>query len=208
MFDKEFKEAIAELPSKEKDKLIIRLLRKDLPLANRLYFELIDDRSVDDRRIEMEERIKKKVKAMSDRYYSPGYLLMDVRYLSGEITEHVKTTKDKFGEASLNILMLQEVINCNSKRILKVNPAKSKKLCVYIIARAFKILTLIVKLHEDYRIDFEEPLKKLGELIGANDKLMRTAIYHGLDVNWLLTAEIPEDILEIQRELRSKGYLK
>ena len=208
MFDKEFKEAIAQLPSKEKDKLIIRLLRKDLPLANRLYFELIDDRSVDDRRIEMEERIKKKVKAMSDRYYSPGYLLMDVRYLSGDITEHVKITKDKFGEASLNILMLQEVISRNSKRIQKASPAKAKKLCVYIIARTFKILTLIAKLHKDYHIDFQAPLEELGNLIGANNRLMQTAIYHGLDINWIVTSEIPENIVEIQKELRSKGYLK
>ena len=38
-FDKDFKEAISHLPSSEKDKLILRLLKKDLVLANRLYFE-------------------------------------------------------------------------------------------------------------------------------------------------------------------------
>ncbi len=33
-FDKEFTKAISHLPSKEKDKLILRLLKKNLPLAS------------------------------------------------------------------------------------------------------------------------------------------------------------------------------
>ena len=41
MFDKEFKTAIHNLSDVEKDKLILRLLRKDLDLANRLYFVLL-----------------------------------------------------------------------------------------------------------------------------------------------------------------------
>ena len=45
MFDKEFKTAIENLPSTEKDKLIFRLLKKDLDLVNRLYFELVDTES-------------------------------------------------------------------------------------------------------------------------------------------------------------------
>lgn len=35
MFDKDFKIALQNLPSTEKDKLILRLLKKDLVLANR-----------------------------------------------------------------------------------------------------------------------------------------------------------------------------
>ena len=46
MFDKEFKTAIHNLSDVEKDKLILRLLRKDLDLANRLYFELVDTETV------------------------------------------------------------------------------------------------------------------------------------------------------------------
>ncbi|WP_282454602.1 hypothetical protein [Flavobacterium pygoscelis] len=42
MFSKEFKKALQELPSAEKDKLIFRLLKIGLDLTNRLYFELVD----------------------------------------------------------------------------------------------------------------------------------------------------------------------
>ena len=41
-FSPEFKAAISDLPSAEKDKLIFRLLKKDENLANRIYFELLD----------------------------------------------------------------------------------------------------------------------------------------------------------------------
>jgi hypothetical protein len=40
--DIDFKIALQELPEKEKDKLILRLLRRDLDLAEKLYFELVD----------------------------------------------------------------------------------------------------------------------------------------------------------------------
>lgn len=206
-FDKEFKKAISHLPSLEKDKLILRLLRKDLNLANRLHFELIDTRSVDERRDIIQGRIISGVKQISSVYYTPGYLMMEMRYLSGEITDHVKITKDKYGEASLNLLMLNETLKSNNDTISHSSQGKTKKLCVYIIARAFKIIILINKLHEDFLIDFNKDLQKLGELISANDHLMRSATQNGFDIYWLLDADIPENIEKKHRDIRSQGYL-
>ena len=208
LFDKEFKEAISHLPSKEKDKLIIRLLRKNLNLANRLYFELIDDKGVDERRDQLEIRIISRVKQATNTFYSPGYLKMDMGYLSGAITEHVKITKDKFGEAYLNLLLLNEVLQQNNKNIANAPFQKARKCCIYIIAKTFKILMLIQKLHEDFHIEFKEEIQQLGELIGENDYLMRTAIHHGLDVNWLIRFNIPEGIAVTYKDLRANGYLR
>ena len=47
---KELKEAITHLSSTEKDKLIFRLLKKDLALANRLLFELVSSETVEEKR--------------------------------------------------------------------------------------------------------------------------------------------------------------
>lgn len=69
-------------------------------------------------------------------------------------------------------------------------------------------MILIKKMHEDYFIEFEDDLKELGSLIGQNPYLMKTAISNGLDVNWLLHAEIPDDIEAIHKDLRARGYLK
>ncbi|SHG08699.1 hypothetical protein SAMN05444396_104237 [Flavobacterium segetis] len=208
MFSKELKKAIQELPSGEKDKLIFRLLRRDLDLANRLHFELVDVETVEDKRAAFELEMLRKINHFSERFYSVGYLLQDTRFLSGEITYHVKITKDKFGEISLNLRMLNQLLTINNKRIESTTYSKAYTLCIYVIARAFKILILIKSIDEDYFLDFKEDLSVLGELIGQNPMLMRTAINNGLDVNWLISAEIPENIVAIHKEIRANGFLK
>lgn len=208
-YSKEFKEAIAHLPSKEKDKLILRLLKKDIKLTNRLRFELVSDQSVEERRTEVKERILRKAKETAESFFSVGYLNMDVRYLSGEIAEHVFNTKDKFGEAYLNLIMINRILDANKENLAHTKFNRSaKKFYTAVIARAFKILILISKLHEDLWMDLEEELHQFGQLIGNNHPLMKTAIYNGLDVNWLLQFNIPEDIAEYQKDLRRRGYLK
>ena len=208
MFSKELKKAIQELPSGEKDKLIFRLLRRDLDLANRLHFELVDVETVDDKRATFEIAMIEKIKYFSNHFYSVGYLLQDTRFLSGEISYHVKITKDKFGEISLNIKMLILLLTLNNDKIQKQTYSKAYTLCIYVIARAFKILLLIKAIDDDYFIDFKEDLSLLGELIGQNPMLMRTAINNGLDLNWLLSGEIPEDIVAMHKEIRANGFLK
>jgi hypothetical protein len=208
-FDKEFKTAIHHLPSIEKDKLILRLLKKDLNLANKLLFELVDTSSATERRESVERHIVSNVNRMSKGFYSIGYLNMDVRYLSGDITEHVKITKDKYGEVSLNLLLLSEVLKQNKDNILTARPpVKLRKFCTAIIARIFKVLLLINKMDEDLLLDFKEDLMLLGGLMSKNNKLMNTAVKNGLDVNWLLNAEIPENINEIHKKIRAQGFLK
>ena len=208
MISKELKKAIQELPSAEKDKLIFRLLRKDNDLAKRLHFELVDIETVDDKRLAFKNLMIEKIGSYSQRFYSVGYLLQDTRYMSGDISHHVKITKDKFGEISLNIKMLIEVLKHNNERIQNEKYSKSYTLCIYIIARAFKILLLINAIDDDYFIELKEDLSLLGQLIGQNHSLMKTAIHHGLDVNWLISGEIPNDINAIHKELKQNGYLK
>ena len=208
MFSKEFKKAIQELPNSEKDKLIFRLLKRDLDLANRLYFELVDVETVEDKRTAFEIEMIKKINYFSDRYYSVGYLLQDTRFLSGDINNHVKITKDKFGEISLNLKMLNHLLTINNKRIETVTYSKAYTLCIYVIARAFKILLLIKAMDEDYFLDFKENLSTLGKLIYDNPFLMHTAIDNDLDVNWLILGEIPENIVTIHKEIRANGFLK
>ena len=208
MFSKEFKQAIQELPSTEKDKLIFRLLKRDLDLANRLHFELVDVETVEEKRTAFEKSMLKKITQYSERFYSVGYLLQDTRFLSGEISEHVKITKDKFGEISLNLKMLIHLLQINNERIQTQTYSKAYTLCIYVIARAFKILLLIKAIDEDYFMDFKEELSLLGELIGQNHFLMKTAINNGLDVNWLIFGEIPENIVAMHKEIRANGFLK
>jgi len=205
---KELKEAISQLTSKDKDKLIFRLLKKDLVLANQLLFELVSDENVEEKRAQVKKLLGKRIELATTNFYSTGYLHMDVRDMSGIITEHVKITKDKYGEAYLNLWMITEVLERNNENISSASIGKAEKFCVSVIARAFKILLLIKKLHEDYRIEFEDNLIKLGRIIAENKYLMKFALLNGFDVNWLLKAEIPENIEQIHKDLRDRGYLR
>lgn len=206
--DIEFKKALQELPEKEKDKLILRLLRKDMDLAEKLYFELVDTDSIEDKRRIMESDISKYIKRFSENYHSLDYIAVEMRTVSGKISHHVKITKDKFGEISLNLQMLNEVIEQNKFSLLHSKPQKSTKFYNYVIVRAFKILLLIKTLHEDFLLDFKADLERLGANISNNKMLLKTANYNSLDMNWIIEAEIPENIVQIQREIKAAGFLK
>jgi hypothetical protein len=207
-FSKEFKDAISNLPDKEKDKLLLRLLKKDVMLVNRLHFELLSDFTVEEQREQIKNKLDVRIERYSSFNYSLDYLNIELRELSGIINEHVYTTKDKYGEVFLTLHLVIKLLNQNSNHILSAKYGQPDKFCIALIAKSFKILLLIKKLHEDYLLDFKNDLNKLGRLIGDNPYMMRKAIYHGLDVNWLLSCEIPDNIEFIYKNIRSKGFLR
>ena len=208
MFSKEFKKAIQELPNTEKDKLIFRLLKRDLDLANRLHFELVDTETVEDKRVAFEIEMLRKINYFSERFYSFGYLLQDTRFLSGEITYHVKITKDKFGDIWLNLYILAKLVPNLDKQLNYYSKRQGEKFYIPALSRIFKVLMGIPKLHEDEQYEFKENLEILGNSIGDNDHFMMTAIHHGLDVNWLVQNNIPENIADIYKDIKNNGFLK
>lgn len=197
------------MPEAEKDKLLLKLLKKDYKTASKLYFDLVETKTISEFREEMEERITSQVAQFSKRFYSIGYLNMDVRYLSGDITEHIRITRDKEYEPKFHILLLIEVLRLNKGNIFNApRPVKVRKFCTAVVARCFKILLLLQKMHEDILLDYKSDLLELGNLMLDNSKVMDMAIYHGFDINWLLEVDIPENLPEIHKDLRARGYLK
>ena len=77
-----------------------------------------------------------------------------------------------------------------------------------MIVRTYRTLLLIDKMHEDLHMEFEDDLHQLGNLIGDEPTLMHFALQNGLDVNWLITNEIPEDIAQYHKDLKAQGFLK
>ncbi|MGB0883826.1 MAG: hypothetical protein ACPGTG_03810 [Flavobacteriales bacterium] len=211
-FSKEFKEAVCLLSTKEKDKLLLRLLKKDPILSERLKFELISKDTVDDRRLILKHELLDQIERSSwheKRYFTLKSLHRNVRYWSSDITYHVKVTADKFGEAYLNLIMISKVLELNNSYVLKVRDQLIvHKFYIAVIARAFKIMILINKLDKDYFMEFEALLKTFGKLINENEHLHSKAKEHGLQLDWLLEADIPENMVEIHKEIKAKGLLK
>ena len=111
MFTPEFKAALALLPSKEKDKLLWRLIKRDELLAHRLEYELLAPYDAVDKRNELADKIRQSATFMLKQEDILSSVLSQFRYMSGDITRHVYITKDKVGEILLNFVLLKEAIN-------------------------------------------------------------------------------------------------
>lgn len=206
-YSKEFKAALSNFSSIEKDRLIFRLLKKDKLLSKKLYFELIDPETTDDKRNAMEENIQEKVLLSSKYMGNQKYFLSIVRKISAEITEHVKITTDKFGEISLNLLLINKVLeyneDLNTQRFDNVY-----KLYIYIINKVFKALILIKKLDKDYWLEIDGSLSELHKKINSNHYLQKLCTNNSLHLNWLKCENIPKDVDMIMKEIKSQGYLR
>lgn len=145
------KKAIIQMPVKEKDKLLLRLIAKDQTLSDRLHFELIEDSAtISERREEITNRI---IRISKFNQNTPGWILMDMRNLSGDISYHVKVTKDKMGAIELNIFLMNTFMS-TYPHILKTYSSKADTCALYLAKKAQTILNGLNKLDEDYRVDF------------------------------------------------------
>lgn len=188
----ELKEAISELPDQEKDKLIFRLLPSNAKLVERLIFELLEEgSSQEERREEVEKKIEKALKAADQYFYTPGLLLLALRDLSGDINRHVQATRDKYGEAALNLFMLVRALELSGEKVRAEPRNRSRTFTDYVIKRCLKIVSLLQKMHPDLHFDFQENLEKLGALLQQNPTLVQVARDLGLDLKALQDGEVP-----------------
>lgn len=206
-YSKEFKTALSQLSPVEKDRLIFRLLRKDEILSKKLYFELIDHETVDQKRDAMEELIKEKVEYASKYISNQKYFIGLIRKISSQITEHVKVTTDKFGDISLNLLLINEILESNEK-LSRQRFNDVYKLYLYIINKIVKALALTKKLDEDYWMEIDEYLSVAHDKITNNIYLEKLFINNGVDFNWFSVERIPEHFDLIIKDIKNQGFLK
>ena len=201
-FSKEFKEAISNFTSQEKDKLIIRLLKKDRILSHRLYFELIDPETADDKRDQMEVLIKEEVSSVAKKFGRTKYLLPNIRKISAKITEHVKITTDKFGEVSLTLLLISETL----KNLPKTGD--HYKLFIYLLNKIYRSMILTKKLDPDYYLDLGENFEEVRNQIKLNKRLDELALHNGLFLQWFEPENIPDQIDLILKGIKGEGLLR
>ncbi|UFK98803.1 deoxyuridine 5'-triphosphate nucleotidohydrolase [Kaistella faecalis] len=206
-YSKEFKQALSEFSSVEKDRLIFRLLKKDKLLSKKLYFELIDPETTDQKRNQMEENIAEKVLLASRYIGNPKYYLVLIRKISAEITEHIKITTDKFGEISLHLLLVNKILESNEK-LNQQRFDNVYKLYIYLINKIVRALILIKKTDEDYWMEFDELLQAIDLQIHENIYLEKLCINNSFDFNWLKCEYIPDHLDLIIKDIKSQGFLR
>jgi hypothetical protein len=187
------KEAIINMPTKEKDKLLLRYIAKDAAMVERLTFLLLEGgETTEERRDELQEAIQVWLRQVKKDFYSPGHLLLNLREISGKINWHVKATRDKYGEIALNFYMLNEMFNQLGDRLPRFSYRKSRTLSKYVLDRSLKLLKLMSNLHEDYQLDFLDDMKTLGAHIASQPHMLEMIEGHSLELDWLMKGIFPE----------------
>ena len=208
MFNAEFKAALALLPSKEKDKLLWRLIKRDELLARRLEYELLAPYDAVDKRDELAALIQDRIIAMAGRGERLSAILSQFRSFSGDITRHVYVTKDKVGEITLNFILLQQAMRLLNNTSYMFGGRAVQKYIVYMLNKLYRTCMLVHKLHIDYHLELEDDAQKLGEIMQANLDLMKYVKHHKFNIDWLIDFDIPEDLDEHYKAIRQEGLLR
>jgi hypothetical protein len=161
----DLKRAITFLPDKEKDKLLLRLVGKDPVLTERLEFELVEEGStVENRRQLIRDLIARTARLDPD---TAGWMMMDMRTVSGYITRHQKVTKDAYGEVELTILMLNSFLDKHGDLLRTLN-SRTEKCAQYVAKRTDAILKKLNKLDADYHMEFADDMNRLLRFVHHN----------------------------------------
>lgn len=183
----ELKKEIKALPSKEKDRLLMRLIPKDSKLVDQLEYKLVEEEgTLEFRRDDMREYIESRVNQYPNKYYSSVYLRLEMRDISGRINYHVAITKDKLGDIEFNLMMVNGLLYKNKGRLQSESKYLAEKLNDYVIKRAVKLVKLVNALHEDYRLEFADEMMELADHIKSIPSLQEEAKYLHFDVESLV----------------------
>lgn len=158
--DLELKEAVLNLPDKEKDKLLVRLISKDKMLLKQLHYELLEDETdLEDRITDLKDRLENlfeqqvgKIKNIP-MYSNYKNLSSVLRQASGMVNEHEKITKDKFSVVECRLDILDEAFTRYPALFGPSALSPAFKLHKYIAARLKNAVKSFEKLHEDLQFD-------------------------------------------------------
>lgn len=159
----ELKRAIKKLPEPEKDKLLLRLIAKDALLVEKLNHQLLEDEvDVEERRDALASQIRERFSAESFAFWShtPGLVMMEMRSLSGEITRHVKITRDKYGEIQLLLLLINMPFRAQ-RNILYGHQRRADKFADYVCKKAQTVFKKLNTLDRDYYLEFEQEVNEM-----------------------------------------------
>ncbi|MGV0924194.1 hypothetical protein [Empedobacter tilapiae] len=169
----ELKNSILDLPSKEKDKLLLRLINKDEALVEHLHFQLLEDEN------DLQYRVKsiyEKIDLQFEKSHhlinqininrSHRQLLLTLKTLSGIVNYHVQITKDKVSEFELRKYIIQESFSRYPYLFVTYTTGdNAEKLYKYQSGRLKLIQSLFEKFHDDLKYDYEEDIVKINNFL-------------------------------------------
>lgn len=175
---------VRELPTKEKDKLLLRLIAKDDVLLEQLTFKYIEHEETTEERGELLREHYRRLLAPIG--LSPGQLMMRLRQASGKLGRHVRVTKDKLGEVAMLVDMIHYLLSENLDPMRKRyrSPARWYKFSRYVVKRLPTLMKKADKLHPDLWLDFEGQLNEVLTMIWDTPEMSEEAEKADLARRW------------------------
>lgn len=159
---KELEKEILNLPQKDKDRHLLRLISRNKLLLEQMKYDLMEDEA--DLYLRKEALKEHILEVMAKPFPGTAFFLKAFRKLSTEITWHRRVTKDKYGEVDMQILCMEKTFEKQIRHI-RVMSRKGDVLRTYLVKKAISVLNMIDKLHEDYRIDFASRMNQILKLL-------------------------------------------
>ncbi len=157
----ELQKAILELPIKDKNKLLLRLITKDDLLTEQLQYQLLENTSTD-----LTFRINdlKETLPFPETKLSMKDILALWREKSSRINRFYKVTKDKKGELELWLSLAQAALQAYTHHRTTLREFHLRlKFKENGLKKVEKMNTLLLALHEDYRLEYEDDLAQITD---------------------------------------------
>lgn len=156
---KDLKVAITDLPVKEKDKLLLRLIAKDKVLTEHLHYKLLEDESdLELRKEDIKANIESQIAELKKLNVKEA--LVKVRKMITSVNHFYKVTKDPLGEVELKFFILN-IIPLDYKRSLFGYKDFGFLFATFYVKTVSITLNKFNKLHEDLQFDLSENINKL-----------------------------------------------
>ncbi|QKG51903.1 hypothetical protein [Hymenobacter sp. BRD67] len=142
--------ALLELPQKEKDQLLARLVAQDALLTEQLTYRLLEGPdALADRRAALRKQVDDPVRGY---HQTPNDLLVILRQLQARLAYHARITQDAFGEVELSLRLLANVFEHQPALVAQLH-GPTQPLLQHLVRRAQETLKQAEKLHPDYHLE-------------------------------------------------------
>ncbi len=146
----DLRRALFNLPEREKDQLLARLVAQDAVLTEQLAYRLLEGpEALENRRAVLRTQVDDPVRGY---HPTPNDLLVILRQLQARLAYHVKITDDALGETELSWRLLANVFRHQPELTARLH-GPTQPLLQHLTKRTQEALRQTARLHEDYYLE-------------------------------------------------------
>ena len=146
----DLRKALFQLPEKEKNQLLARLVAQDAVLTEQLAYRLLEGPdALETRRATLRALVDDPVRGF---HQTPNDLLVILRQLQARLAYHARITDDAFGEAELSWRLLANVFRHQPAATARLH-GPTQPLLQHLTRRAQEALKQTARLHADYHLE-------------------------------------------------------